>query len=149
MKNKFLLILTVLVTSLVTPLSFANTYVKCGLEASFEKAPDVVGYELELSSEGEDDYSGPVGDKWNMKLGSEDSEWLGNTSQVTARNYLKDGDTIVEITIVIGTSVGGPVGTRYVLTSLYDDEPKLEKFTMGGFAGTILIDTYQCFTGND
>src|SRR5688500_16205914 len=139
MKNNGLLLVTLLIASFFTPVSFANTYVKCGLEASFDRAPDVVGYELELSSEGEDDYSGPVGEKWNMKLGREDSEWLEPNSKVTAKNFLKGEDTIVEITIEIGSSVTGPVGTRYVLTSLYDDEPTLEKYTMGGFAGTIKI----------
>lgn len=127
---------------------FANTYVRCGHAVDWNNW-EVEGYELELSTEGADDYSGSVGVNWNMKLGSEDAEWLNPNPNITAKNYKVDGDTIVEIQIVMGKSMSGPVGTRYVLTGLYDDSPRLEKFTMGGFAGSVKTGTFECFTGHD
>lgn len=129
--------------------AFANTHVKCGKQADLDNAPDVIGYELELSSEGVDDYSGAVGGSWNLKLHSEDSEWLAPNPAITAKNYKSGDQVIVEITIEQGRSSSGPVGTKYRLVDLYSDEPKLEKYTMGGFAGTLLLGTLQCFSGND
>lgn len=141
-------ILLPLFALLLAPSAFANTYVICGKSVDADTM-EATGYELELSSEGEDDYSGPVGKKWNMKLDSQDSEWLAPSEKVIAKNYEQDGDTIIEIKIIQGQSPSGPVGTRYKLIGLYNDEPVLEKFTMGGFAGTIKVGTFQCASGND
>ena len=137
-----------LVVSFFSPQSFANTYVKCA-EAIDSETFEVTNYELELSSEGSDDYSGPVGINWNLKLESEESNWLAPNLKIMAKTSTEDGQTIVEITIEVGSSISGPVGTRYVLTGLYDEAPVLEKFTMGGFAGTVKIGTYECFSSND
>lgn len=138
-----------LVLSLQTSAAFANTYVKCGKEASLDNAPDVVGYELELSSEDSDGYSGPVGGTWNLKLENENSEWLASNPNIRAKT-VKSGDQVnVEITITRGRSSSGPVGTKYLLVDLYSDEPTLEKYTMGGFAGPLMLGTFQCFSGND
>ena len=126
----------------------ANTYVKCGKTVDFE-AFEVTNYELELSSEGSDDYSGPVGKNWNMKLGDEDSDWLEFNPAITAKNYEENDTVVVEIKIKTATSASGAVGTRYKLIGLYDEAPILEKYTMGGFAGAVKIGTYQCLSGND
>lgn len=129
--------------------AFANTYVKCGKQADLESAPEVVGYELELSSEGADDYTGAVGGSWNLKLQSEDSEWLAPNPNITAKNYKSGDQMIVEISIQQGRSSSGPIGTKYRLVDLYSDEPTLEKYAMGGFAGTLMLGKFQCFSGND
>ena len=67
MTCKFIVSLLVAVFASVAS---ANTYVKCGKSVNVDTG-EVSGYELELSSEGKDDYSGPVGKNWNMKLESE------------------------------------------------------------------------------
>lgn len=127
--------------------AYANTYVICGKTVNPE-TQEVTGYELELSSEGDDNYSGPVGKNWNMKL-SENADWLKSSSKITAKNYQEDNDTTIEITIEEGKSVTGPVGTTYKLMGLYSDAPVLEKYTLGGFAGSVKIGTFQCAASND
>ena len=128
------------------PAAFANTYVKCGKKVLNDK---VYGYELELSSESPDEYSGPAGRKWNIKLFKERSEWLDLSPNIVAKNYRKDGKTVVEITMKYGQTRSGPVGLHYVLSDLYADYPTLEKSTFGGFAGTVKVGTYECISGND
>jgi len=127
----------------LSSVSMANTYVKCGQSLN-ESGDDVIGYELEVSSES-DIYSGPVGGSWNLKLRSEDSEWLEKNPKVTAREA--NGD--IEISLKMDQSASGPVGVKYVLKGLYDDYPVLEKYSMGGFAGNIKQGTFKCFSGND
>lgn len=141
-------ILVLLLSFTISTGAFANTYVKCGRTADFDSG-EVQGYELELSSEGADDYSGPVGQKWNLKLESEDSAWLARNRNIVARSYMSDDDTVVEITIKQAITASGPVGHQYKLVGLYDETPKLFKYTMGGFAGSVLIGTFQCLSGND
>ncbi len=126
---------------------FANSYIICGQTASFDDGMTVTGYELELSSE-DDNYSGPVGKNWNLKL-KENGEWLKPNDAVVATSLEKDGDVTVRITIAAASSVTGPVGSQYVLTNLFDEEPVLEKFTMGGFAGSVKIGTFHCVGAYD
>ena len=121
----------------------AYTYIKCGQETDFDSF-SVSGYELELSSES-DNYSGPVGKEWNLKLGSEDSEWLAVNSNITATQ--KEDDSI-EITIKKGQSVTGAVGIKYVVKDLWEEEPTVEKYSVGGFAGLRKIATFKCLNGN-
>lgn len=126
---------------------YANTYVKCGAFVDLE-AGKVSGYELEISSEN-DHYSGPVGKNWNLKL-DEQADWLNINSKITARSFKDANDnTVVEIAIKKAQATTGPVGTLYKLIGLYDDEPILEKYTMGGFAGTIKTGTFKCQSAND
>lgn len=128
--------------------AFANTYVKCG-KFHDKKSDKIYGYELELSSESPDDYSGPAGRNWNIKLFKERSEWLDLSPNIVAKNFKRDEKTVVEITMKYGDTPTGPVGLRYVLSDLYADYPTLEKFSFGGFAGTVKLGTYACITGND
>lgn len=119
-----------------TSSAFASTYAKCGRTADLETF-EVTGYELELSSESED-YSGPVGETWNLKLGSESSDWLDSDRTIVARSYEWNLDTIVEVTL-------RQEGTRYKLVGLYDEEPTLEKTV----AGSDDIEIFHCVSGND
>jgi hypothetical protein len=138
----------VLIASMTfSSMAFANTYVKCG-ESVDLMADTVSGYELEISSEN-DIYSGPVGENWNLKV-DEAGNWLDVNKNITARSF-KDADdnTVIEVSIKQGQSVTGPVGIKYKLIGLYDDEPVLEKYTMGGFAGSVKIGTFQCQSAND
>lgn len=133
---------------LVPVVSQANTYVKCGESVDLDTA-EVTGYELELSSEGADKYSGPVGGGWNMKLTSESAAWLSFNKNVVAQSYNENGSVVVEIEIRQGQSIGGPVGTRYKLIGLFDDMPRLEKYVLGGFAAGTQAGVFQCLSGND
>jgi len=56
----------VLASLLLTSPAFASSYVICGKSADL-LTQKVAGYELELSSES-DNYNGPVGKNWNLKL---------------------------------------------------------------------------------
>lgn len=125
-----------------------NTYVICGKTVDIDSFT-IQGFELALSSEGSDAYKGPVGKSWNLKLGSEDSDWLAPNKNVIAKTSKTDGKTAVEIIIKNAQTPSGPVGTRYVLSDLYDDEPVLEKYTFGGFAGKVKAGEFRCLTGND
>lgn len=126
--------------------AFANTYVMCGKSVDLENQI-VDGYELELSSEN-DEYTGAVGGNWNLKLDL-NSDWLTPSPKVTATQSEVAGNTIIEIKIVTARSASGAVGSVYKLIGLYDEEPVLEKYTMGGFAGSVKIGTFKCQSGND
>lgn len=128
--------------------AFANTYVKCGVKADWESF-SVTPYELELSSEGSDDYTGPVGVNWNMKLGSEDSEWLAPNANIVAKTTMVEGNTIVDITVKYAEAATGPVGIRYKLIGLFDEEPRLEKYSMGGFLGPYKLASFECLSAHD
>lgn len=123
------------------------TYVRCGQSVDFENF-EVSGYELELSSES-DDYTGTVGGTWNLKLKSEKSDWLPASRNITAQSSVENGDTIVQIVIIFDRTPSGPVGIRYKLIGLYDDAPVLERYTMGGFSGSVKTARFECYSGND
>lgn len=136
-----------LVALLISGTAHAHTYVKCGETVDADNFT-VTDYVLELSSEN-DRYSGVVAGNWNLKLNSEDSEWLEKNKRITARKYKDNGDTIVEVRIVRNLSKTRPVGTMYRLIGLYDEQPRLERYTFGGFGGKRLVGTYQCLSAND
>ena len=132
---------------LMSSTSFAYTYVKCGDKVN-KKTGEVTGYKLELSSEN-DRYSGSVGKNWNLKT-EEDGDWLAPNPNVVARKSKNEnGETLIDIIITRAKTPTGPTGTHYQLIDLYGDYPVLEKYTMGGFAGTKKIATYECISGND
>lgn len=139
-------ILLSLCTTFFSTTALANVYIKCGKTANGDEAT-VTGYELEVSSES-DNFNGPVGNNWNLKL-DETGDWLPATNLITAKSVEKDTTTTVSIKIKQGDSLTGAVGTEYELVGIYDDKPSLKKFTMGGFTGKILIGTFECFSAND
>ncbi len=123
----------------------ASTYVKCGRTVNLE-TEEVTGYELELTSESS--YNGPAGKNWSLKL-DEHAEWMKLNPKIVASQYEELDNTIVEVRITDAMATSGPVGTRYKLIGLYDDEPVLEKYTMGGFAGTVRVGKFKCFSSID
>jgi hypothetical protein len=126
---------------------FASSYYICGKTVNLDNGT-VTGYELEISS-GDDDYSGIVGETWNLKL-QQDADWMAPRSTITAKTTQNgNGEDMVTVTVVHGQSASGMVGTQYKLFGLYDDEPVLEKYTMGGFAGSIKTDTFKCISALD
>lgn len=146
MKRKVLL--SMLAFALSSTSLASNTFVQCGQyvdEDSFE----VTGFELALSSEGSKRYHGPVGDSWNLKLGSENSEWLDFNRKITAKEFKDKNGTVVEVTIQKDRSISGPVGIKYRVLNFFDFNPVLEKYSIGGFAGERLIKTYPCISGHD
>lgn len=135
------------ISTILSTSAWANSNVKCGKYTNFDDF-EVKGFELELSSDS-DDYSGIVGKKWHLKLESENSEWLKVNKNITARNYKKDGLTIVQITIKTGKSVEGQIGINYKLVGLYEEEPTLEKYRIEGSSNYVKIGTYKCISAID
>lgn len=145
---KKLITLILLMSSLP---AFSNSYIVCAQKVDFDEYIEtgkVVGFELALSSE-DDDYSGALGTNWNLKLGSDDSEWLVSSKKVKARTLEQEGSIVVNISIENARSASGPVGTQYKLIGLFDDSPVLEKYTMGGFAGSLKVATFECVGSYD
>lgn len=132
--------------TMVSSSAFASTYVKCGKAIDTETL-ETQGYELELSSES-DRYTGHVGGEWNLKL-KESGDWLKPNRNVTAKTTKVDGTTIIEVTIKQAQAASGPVGLRYRLVGLWDEEPVLEKYSMGGFVGTRLLEKFKCVGTSD
>ena len=127
--------------------AFASAYSKCGKSVNPDTL-ETTGYELEISS-GDDKFSGPVGKNWDLKL-KEDGDWLPASRNITAKSYEDaNGQTIVEISIVQARTASGAVGIKYKLIGLYDDQPVLEKYNIGGVTGPLKTDTFQCVSGND
>lgn len=141
-------ILAILIGSIVSLSSSANTHIICGKSVDWDNYT-VEGYELELSSEN-DSYQGLVGSDWYLKLGSQDSQWIDSDPNISAKTIeVSEYDTVVEVVIKHAEAASGPVGYRYKLVSLFDDEPRLEKYSMGGFVGTILLETFKCVGSYD
>jgi hypothetical protein len=127
--------------------AFASTYSKCGRSVDIDTL-ETTGYELEISSDN-DVFRGAVGNGWNLKL-DENGDWLPASRNVTAKSYEdKSGQTIVEVSLIQARTASGPVGIKYKLIGLYDDQPTLEKYNIGGFSGPIKTATFQCVSGND
>lgn len=141
-------IFAVLIGSIVSLAASANTHIICGKSIDWDNYA-VKGYELELSSEN-DEYQGLVGNRWYLKLGSEDSEWIDSDPNISARTIeSEDSDTVVEVIVKQAEAASGPVGYRYRLVNLFDDEPTLEKYSMGGFVGTLLLEKLKCMASYD
>lgn len=132
-----------------TSLASANSVMICGTEPNYEKF-EVKDFQLMISSEN-DQYTGAVGENWNLKLGSEESEWEEPNKNITA-TMTKAGDvTIVDIQMIIGKSSTGPVGERFVISDIYGyfGDPILEKYNIGGVTGPIKTGTYTCIHAFD
>ena len=143
-KTKILLHLFV---ATISTSAFGSSYYICGKAVNPDNG-DVTGYELEISS-GDDDYSGVVGESWNLKL-EQGSDWIKPRPGITAKTTQNsDGEDMVTVTVVQGQSASGSVGTQYKLFGFFNDEPVLEKYTMGGFAGSIKINTFKCISSID
>lgn len=126
----------------------SNTVAVCGKTTNADEF-SVTEFELMISSEDSDGYNGAVGGTWNMKVGSDESEWLAKNDKIKA-SMKKVGDkTQVEIVIVEGRGATGPVGTRYVLADLYGEETTLEKWNFGGFTGKVMVGEFNCLTAAD
>ncbi len=140
-------ILVQIFATTVSASAFGSSYYICGKTVNPDNGT-VTGYELEISS-GDDDYSGVVGENWNLKL-AQDSDWISPRPGITAKTTQNsNGEDMVTVTVVQGQSASGLVGTQYKLNGLFDDEPVLEKYTMGGFAGSIKTDTFKCISSID
>jgi hypothetical protein len=122
---------------------FAATYIVCGDEpvqqdATFKKIA------VEISSEN-DDFNGKTGGSWFLSYGG--FNWI-EKGNITAKQSKKNGVTSVEVKVIDDNAQGG-VGTRYVFTDIYADEPQVEKFALGGFAGGTSLGKWSCFSALD
>jgi len=142
-----LMICAIIVSLAFVQPALAYTYVKCGKTVSVEDLT-TEGFELEISSE-TDEYSGAVGGNWQMKLGSEDSKWLKSNRNIVAKKTVNKKSTDIDISIIKANTPSGPVGTQYKLFGLYSEQPRLEKYNVGGFTGYLKVGEYQCASAND
>lgn len=127
--------------------AFALAYVKCGQTANLEDG-EVTGYEIELSSES-DNFTGPAGGTWNLKL-KEDAEWLANVDQNdVAQTKETKSRTQINIRISPESALAQGSGVVYKLSDLYDEEPTLEKFKITNANKLLSLGQFQCFTAND
>lgn len=129
-----------LATLLFSHAASANIYVNCGDWQNDEISKSV----FQISAENDSDLKGPVGNGWFVKFGGE--EWI-ESGEISAKKTKKAGIVTVTVTVVDAHGISD-VGTQWVLTDLYGS-PVLEKFTMGGFAGTVNIGHWDCENGND
>jgi hypothetical protein len=126
----------------------ASIYTICGENINMEKMT-ADNYVLEVSSQ-DDDFNGVSGGTWSLKLEpGEKGGWIENNPNITAKSKRVKGQTNVEISVVIGRSPTGPVGSTYVIKNIYGENPTLEKYTMGGFAGRILEKAVKCESAVD
>ena len=126
----------------------ASTYTICGDKIDMENMK-AEGYVLEVSSE-DDDFNGVSGGTWALKLQpGPNGKWIEKNPNITAKSQRVKGKTNVEISVVIGRSPTGPVGNTYLIKNIYNENPTLEKYTMGGFAGKVLEKTVQCESAVD
>lgn len=140
-------LLSAVLFSALSSSAFAHIYVECGKSTDLENFK-TEGFELAISSSG-DEFQGQVDGTWSLKLESADADWLKKTDKVIAKTS-KDGDaTNVEIIIKKAVTPTGPVGTRYIVKDIYSDEPTLERYTMGGFAGTLNTGNFRCISAID
>lgn len=135
--------------ALLSSTAFAsNTVVICGKTANPDEFT-VGGFELMISSESSDGYNGELGRDWQLKLVSEESPWISDAKNISAKMIRGGGKTQIVITLVQGRGPSGPVGTRYILEDLYGEETILEKWNFGGFTGTLKVGSFQCLTAAD
>ena len=133
-----------LLTALVLAASVtqAATAISCGSGSPREESPFFSSPEIQVSSE-DDVYRGAVGGTWDLKL-KDQADWMKATPQVKASMVKSPGgETIVTITLLRNDGLS-PTGIKYVLTGLYSESPKLEKFAVGGFAGGSKTGEFSC-----
>jgi len=129
-----------LLTSLLfSSLANASSFIECG-SGSYQEGTGYQVEELALSSQS-DDYNGPVGGEWIIRFAG--GEWI-EEGKINAVSNQKDELTSVEIKVVVTQAIGGPVGTRYVLSDKDSESPVLERYTMGGFVGNVLTGIFTC-----
>ena len=145
MKSVYLVFALVGSLAVAAP-AFATSFVHCG--TSIDDDGNVAGFELAVSSD-VDEYSGPVGGTWNLKIGSENADWLPEDANVVAGETRAGGRINLEILISGPRSSASPLDTRYVIRDFYSETPRLTKYAEGGPNGDVVLGRYACVSAHD
>lgn len=145
---KLMSVLVSLCTILSSNTVFASAAAVCGKAVDLDNYAVTEGFEFAISAE-DDDFNGPVGSTWFLKLGKNgatenDSEWIENDSNIIgSMSKVKKGSTNISVTIK-PEEIGQPT-IKYVLYDLYyDGVLKLEKYE-----NDTLVGTYDCASAID
>lgn len=125
---------------------FASVSIDCGKLSKDKLSVEKIEYAFSSES---DDFTGPVGKKWDMKISG---LWLGsskNASKVTSKMFKDSQGHYFTATVASGQSVTGVVGKTYTVKYLYTDNPQLEVRTKGGFAGSTILKQVECVGSYD
>jgi hypothetical protein len=127
--------------ALLATTSFAHAayYVECGTELN-EDFGTFETVSFRASSEDEI-FSGLNSDVWSVAL---DDDWLTD-GKATAKVIQLDRSKNLEIIVAKGTGLSR-IGKRFVVVDMYADFPVLEVYNVGGFAGGVKTNQYDCYT---
>jgi hypothetical protein len=127
--------------ALLATTSFAHAayYVECGTELN-EDFGTFETVSFRASSEDEI-FSGLNRDVWSVALGD---DWLAD-GKATAKVIQLDRSKNLEIIVAKGTGLSR-IGKRFVVVDMYADFPVLEVYNVGGFAGGVKTNQYDCYT---
>lgn len=127
--------------ALLATTSFAHAayYVECGAELN-EDEGTFKAVSFRASSQDEV-FTGLNSDVWSVAL-SED--WLAD-GKATAKVIQLEGSKNLEVVVAKGTGLSR-IGKRFVVVDMYADYPVLEVYNVGGFAGGVKTNEYECFT---
>lgn len=122
--------------------SYASTHVVCGQRI------DPISFEVhnfELATESVvDEFAGPVGANWNLRLADSGSGWMEPNSNFEASTYQDGQATVVEIELRISQAMTGPVGLTYLLIHPFSEKPVLEKYALGGYMHNVKLGSFEC-----
>jgi|GEM_PF-5891831 len=127
--------------ALLATTSFAHAayYVECGADLNEDEGTfEAVSFR---ASSQDEIFRGLNSDVWSVAL-SED--WLAD-GKATAKVIQLDGSKNLEIIVAKGRGQSR-VGKRFVIVDMYADFPTLDVYNVGGFAGGVKTNQYDCFT---
>ncbi len=129
------------IIALLATTSFAHAayFVECGVnlnedEGTFEKVV------FQASSQDEI-FSGLNSDVWSVALGE---KWLAD-GKASAKVVQLESSKNLEIIVAKGTGLSR-IGKRFVVVDMYADFPTLDVYNVGGFAGGVKTNQYECFS---
>ncbi len=119
--------------------SFAALSIECGNFNSDQSELTEVKYRF---SSTDDDFNGVLSEEvWSMAIGD---KWLADSDKVIAKT--SDDNSVV---ITAYYDMSARVGKTYHLSDIYTDNPTLIVKTKGGFAGSRVVETLDCFSSID
>jgi len=128
--------------ALLATTSFAHAayYVECGTELNEDEG---TFKEVAFRASSQDEiFSGENGKEWDVALGE---NWLA-AGKATAR-VARPATGGKDLQIIVSRGEGiSRIGKRYVIVDMYADFPVLDVYNVGGFAGGVKTNQFECFT---
>lgn len=128
--------------ALLATTSFAHAayMVECGTELNEDEGTfkEVV---FQASSEDEI-FRGVNGKEWDVALGD---NWLAAGKAKAKVIRTPTGGKDLQVTVVRGEGLA-QIGKRYVVVDMYADFPTLDVYNVGGFAGGVKTNQFECFS---